>query len=134
MTAVRDVGLDSRYGRDAGRMRRTRIIVIAAVLLLLVGAAVWVAWIGLFSPQNEVEGQAIGYTLIEDGVRVRAEVAAPPGSRVACVVEADSKDGAIVGWKTIRLPASDQRTRRLTVDVRATAPVYTGLIYRCWLT
>lgn len=128
------VDLDSRYGRSTGRMRRIRNIVIVAVVLLLAGGAAWIAWIGLFTPAREVEGQAIGYTLIERGVRVRAEVSAPPGRAVACAVEADSKDGAIVGWKTVRLDPSGQRTRRITVDVRTTAPVYTGLINRCWLT
>ena len=126
--------LDSRYGRVAGRTRRIRLAIAVVAVLALGGGAAWIAWIGLFSPQREVDGQAIGYTLIENGVRVRAEVSAPPGRPVACAVEADAKDGAIVGWATVRLPASAQRTRRITVDLRATAPVYTGLINRCWLT
>lgn len=134
MTALRDPRLDTRYGRSPRRVRRRRTVVISSIALLVAGGIAWVGWIGLFSPQREVDGQAIGYSLIDRGVRVRADISAPPGRAVACAVQADGANSAIVGWRTVRLPASDRRTRRITVDVRATAPVSTGLISRCWLT
>lgn len=124
-----------RYGRAPGNRRRTLTIGIlaGAAVLLVVGA--WVIWVGLFSPSSSLESRDVGYVTREDAsVDIRFEVTAEPGSAVSCALQALNQQFAIVGWKVVDLPPSDERTREFAENLRVAEPAVTGLIYRCWLT
>jgi hypothetical protein len=124
-----------RYGRTPAKRRRNLTIgVVAGVAgLLVVGA--WVVWVGLFSPPPSLESRDLGYVTREDAsVDIRFEVTTPPGTAVSCALQALNQQFAIVGWKVVALPPSDDRTRAFEENLRITEPAATGLIYRCWLT
>lgn len=130
-----EAAIAERYGRTAASRRRTLIlgIVAGAAVLLVVGA--WVVWVGLFSPGAALETRDLGYvTHGSESVDIRFEVSTDPGTAVSCALQALNEQFAIVGWKIVDLPLSDQRTRSFEENVRVTEDAVTGLIYRCWLT
>ncbi len=123
--------LAERYGRGPGARRRARVIAIAAAAAVLLVTVAWVVWVGLFSPKAALETRDLGYTgLGPDAVEVRFEVSVDPGVPVSCALQALNEQFAIVGWRIVDLPASDDRTRRFAEEVRVTEPAVTGLIYR----
>jgi hypothetical protein len=65
---------------------------------------------------------------------VRYEVTADAGAAVSCALHALNGTFAIVGWKVVELPPSEQGTRQFRETLRTSEPAVTGLIYRCWLT
>lgn len=126
--------LETRYGRGRDTTRRTRTIAIVAGAVGLVVVIAWVVWGGLLGPDASLESRDIGYEIVDDGlVRVKFEVTADAGSDVGCAVQALNESFTVVGWKVVALPASNQRTRSFTEDVRTTELAVSGLIYRCWL-
>jgi hypothetical protein len=127
--------LDARYGRTPTRRRLTRWWAIGVAIVVALVVVLWVAWVGLFAPAATIDSRTAGYTLVSDSeVEVEYEVTVEPGTAVACAVEALNKKYAVIGWKIVDLPPSEQRTRALTDLVRTSEPAVTGLIYRCWLT
>jgi len=126
--------LDARYGRGRPDTRRTRAIAIAAAAVGLVVVIAWVVWGGLLGPDASLESRDLGFDIVDDSlVRVEFEVTADAGSDVGCAVQALNESFTVVGWKIVELPASDQRTRSFTEDVRTSELAVSGLIYRCWL-
>lgn len=130
-----DSAVAARYGRSpADRRRRAAIAIVAAAGVLVVVVA-WVVWVGVFSPTASIETRDTGYqTRADSTVDIRFEVTTEPGTRVSCALQALNESFAIVGWKIVELPPSDDRTRSFVENVRVTEPAVTGLIYRCWLT
>lgn len=132
MTATAE--LDARYGRGQDAGRRNRIIAIVAGALGLLVVAAWVVWGGLLGPDASLESRDLGFEIVDDSlVRVEFEVTADAGAEVGCAVQALNESFTVVGWKVIELPASEQRTRSFTEEVRTTELAVSGLIYRCWL-
>lgn len=132
MTATTE--LDARYGRGRRDTGRTRLLAIVAAAVGVVVVVAWVVWGGLLGPDASLESRDLGYQIVDDSlVRVEFEVTADAGSPVACAVQALNESFTVVGWKVVELPASDQRTRSFTEDVRTTELAVSGLIYRCWL-
>lgn len=124
-----------RYGRTLGSRRRARTLGIVAGAAVLVVVGAWVAWVGLFSPAPSLESRDLGYVTRSDAsVDIRFEVTTEPGIAVSCALQALNQRFAIVGWKIVTLPPSDDRTRAFDENLRVTEPAVTGLIYRCWLT
>ena len=124
-----------RYGRTPANRRRTLTVGIVAGAAVLVVVGAWVVWVGLFGPSSSLESRDLGYVTREDAsVDIRFEVTAAPGAAVSCALQALNQQFAIVGWKVVELPPSDERTRAFDENVRVTEPAVTGLIYRCWLT
>jgi len=126
--------LDERYGRTraTSRTRRVFAIVVAGAFALVLGA--WVIWAALDGESASLEFRDVGHEIIDDSsVSVTWQVTADPGSEVTCVVKAMNEGFSDVGWKVVQLPASDQRTRVFSEQVRTTELAVTGLIYRCWL-
>ena len=127
--------IEERYGRSPARRRRARVLagIMGAAVLVVVGA--WVVWAGLFGPGASLGTRDLGYSLIgEDAVEVHYEVTAGAGASVSCALQALNSTFAIVGWKVIAIPPSDQGTRQFRETLRTSEPAVTGLIYRCWLT
>lgn len=126
--------LDARYGRGRRDAGRTRALAIVAAAVGVVVVVAWVVWGGLLGPDASLESRDLGYEIVDDGlVRVEFEITADAGSEVGCAVQALNESFTVVGWVVVELPASDQRTRSFTEDVRTTELAVSGLIYRCWL-
>ncbi|TFC35623.1 DUF4307 domain-containing protein [Cryobacterium sp. MDB1-18-2] len=127
--------LDSRYGRAPNRRlrdRRSLWITAGAFAVVLVG---WVVWVGLGASQPLLETRDIRNVVQDDrNVTVTFEASIPVGSPASCAVEALNQSFAVVGWKVIDLPPSDQYSRTFTEQLLTSEAATTGLIYRCWLT
>lgn len=126
--------LDERYGRTPAsvRRRRTIAIVVAAGFALILGG--WLLWAGLQGDAAHIEYRDVAHEIVDDSlVVVTFEVTADANSEVSCAVEALNEGFSVVGWKTIDLPPSAERSRTVTEEVRTTELAVSGLIYRCWL-
>ncbi|HEX7834219.1 MAG TPA: DUF4307 domain-containing protein [Pseudolysinimonas sp.] len=127
--------IEARYGRTPTRRRRGRLLAIAAAAAVLVTVVSWVVWVGLLGPDASLGSRDLGYALIgDDAVEVRYEVTVDAGTTVSCALQALNETFAIVGWKVVEIPPSEQGTRQFRETLRTSEPAVTGLIYRCWLT
>lgn len=127
--------IEERYGHSPARRRRTRVLAGIAAAAVLVVVIAWVVWAGLFGPSASLGSRDLGYSLIgDDAVEVDYEVTADAGASVSCALQALNSTFAIVGWKVVAIPPSDQGTHQLSETLRTSEPAVTGLIYRCWLT
>jgi Domain of unknown function (DUF4307) len=94
----------------------------------------WIVWAGLLGENAKLEANDTGHVIVSDSlVTVRFDVTVNPGAKVGCALEALNGSFTVVGWKLISLPASSERTRAFSEDVRTSEQAVTGLIYRCWL-
>ena len=127
--------MQQRYGRTAGRRMRGRVIAWVTGAVVAVVIASWVIWAGLDGTSATVATQDTAHTVIDSrSVEVEFDVTIPRGSTASCAVQALSEKFAVVGWKIIDVPASDQATRSFAETVRTSELASTGLIYDCWLT
>ncbi|MBH0010147.1 DUF4307 domain-containing protein [Salinibacterium sp. SWN1162] len=127
--------LDARYGRSPKAKRNNRIIVIGAAVGFVVVFAAWLVWGGLLEAPAQFEAKDTGYEIIDDtAVDVRWQFNVPENTDARCAVQALNSTFAIIGWKVVDVPASDQRNRDLSTTVLTTEQAVSGLIYRCWLT
>ena len=127
--------LDARYGRSSVRRRRDRRVLLVAVAAVVVVFLAWVVWAGLASPAASVDADDTAHTIHgARSVDVSFQVSTAPGTRVACAVEAQSEDFAVVGWRIVEIPASDRQIRSFTEHVLTTQQAVTGLISSCWAT
>ena len=126
--------IDDRYGRTPRRRkreRRTAWIVGGAFGLVFLA---WVVWAGLDAAGPGIDVRDTAHSVVDDRtVTVTFELSAPPGTSTHCAVQALNDTFAVVGWKVIEIPASEQRTRTFTETVTTVEEASTGLIYRCWL-
>lgn len=126
--------LDERYGRTRGLSRSRRVFAIAAAGVFAVVLVAWVVWAALDGDSANIEFRDVAHEIIDDSsVSVTWQVTAEPGSDVSCAVKAMNESFTDVGWKVVQLPASSERTRVFTEQLRTTELAVTGLIYRCWL-
>jgi hypothetical protein len=125
----------TRYGATAGRVRRTRVIVISVAAAFVAVFGAWLWWGGLLEPPAQIEVTDIGHQVLDDrSVTVTWQFSAEPGATAACAVQALNSTFGVVGWRVVTLPAADVRTREFTEVIRTSEEAVTGLIYRCWLT
>ena len=127
--------LDARYGRSPKAKRNNRVAVIAAAVGFVAVFAAWLVGGGLLEAPAQFEAKDTGYEIIDDtAVEVRWQFNVPENTDARCAVQALNSTFAIIGWKVVDVPASDQRNRDLSTTVRTTEQAVSGLIYRCWLT
>jgi hypothetical protein len=127
--------LDARYGRTPTRARRARVFQIVAAASFVAVFAAWVIWGGLFQPGSQLEAKDTAHSVVSDSeTLVTWEFSTNPGNAAQCAVQALNSTFAIVGWKVVDVPPSDQYTRVLTESVLTTEEAVSGLIYGCWLT
>lgn len=126
--------LDDRYGRTAGRSRRTRFIaiVVAAAIVVVFGA--WVIWAGPGQTSHGLDSDDVGYRIVSaHRATVDSQVSVDPGTTAKCAVQVLDKSYTIVGWKVVTLPPATERTRTITTTVNTTTRGVTGLIHTCWV-
>jgi hypothetical protein len=126
--------LDDRYGRTAGRSRRTRTIAIAAAAAIVVVFGAWVIWAGPGQTSHGLDSDDVGYQILSTHKAVvHSQVSVDPGTAAECTVQVLDKSYTIVGWKTVTLPPTTERSRTITTDVNTTTRGVTGLIHTCWV-
>ena len=127
--------LAERYGRTKARRAGNRLLAWIAGGAVAVVLVVWVVWAGLDGTNATVATQDTAHEVLDDrSVRVEFDVTVPTGTTAGCVVQALNDRFAVVGWKVIELPASENPTRSFTEVVRTSELASTGLISSCWLT
>jgi hypothetical protein len=122
--------LRERYGLNPKPVRivRNRVLAIAGVGLLTAGVAVITAI--TFSP---VSHQDISFQTSDWQTEIEFEVSRPVGSTVECDLQALNEQFAVVGFKTIEIPASERRQDRYRVTINTTHLATTGLVSECRL-
>ena len=126
--------LDDRYGRTPGRTRRTRFLAIVAAAAVALVFIVWVIWAGPGQTSHGLDTDDVGYKVVSaHETVVHTQVSVDPGVTAKCAVQVLDKSFTIVGWKEIRIPASDQRSRSITTPVKTVTRGVTGLIHDCWV-
>jgi hypothetical protein len=127
--------IEARYGRSPERRRRGRLLGTVAAAGVIAVVVAWVLWVGLLGPNASLGSRDLGYDLVgDDAIEVRYEVTVDAGETASCALQALNDTFAIVGWKVVPIPASDEGTRQFRETLRTSEPPVTGLIYRCWLT
>jgi len=125
--------LDERYGRsprDRRRGRRLAWIVGGAFAVVFLA---WVVWAGLDAAGPGIDVRNTAHSVVDERtVSVTFELSAQAGTTTYCAVQALNDTFAVVGWKVVEIPASEQRTRTFTQTLTTVEPASTGLIYRCW--
>lgn len=134
-TSENTEALDARYGRTPGRTRRDRIILIVMGVLFTVVFAAWVVWAGFDNGQGSLDTEDVAHLVVDDStVSITWQVSVHEGTAVSCALQAQNKAHAIVGWKIVHLPPSQNFVNRYKETIRTSQSAVTGLIYRCWLT
>jgi hypothetical protein len=126
--------LDDRYGRSP-RSRRVerRVLWILGGVIAVVFAA-WVVLVSFDGTGATLEARDVAHRIVDEhSVEVSFSLNVAPGTATVCAVQALNEDHAIVGWKILEVPASEQRTRVITQTVRTSEQSNTGLISSCWL-
>jgi len=125
--------LDARYGRRSPSTRR--IAIWATAIGLVVAALVWFVWAQPIDTSPQATWRDTGYVIVDPSREIVAEweVTVEPGHPVQCALYAMNSAFAVIGWKVVDLPASDQRIRQFRDSILTTEPPVTGLVYRCWV-
>ena len=135
MTATVSASLDARYGRTPSKKRRDRWIYIGGGIAVAVVVSAWVVWAGLDQAGASLETQDVGSTIINARtVQVNYQVSMPVGKTASCALQVENAAHSIVGWKIVKIPASDRFTNSFSTIVKSAEKPTTGLIYQCWLT
>jgi hypothetical protein len=123
--------LDDRYGRSSSR-RTTRFWVVFATIgiALAIAAAGWYAFA---TPASSIDATTTGFELADGSATVSFQVAAPAGSALACVLEAQDEEHGIVGWKVVEYPPADAHSQAFRETIPVTAEATTGLVNSCWV-
>jgi hypothetical protein len=126
--------LDARYGRGA-RSRRTEKNVFRVLgVLIAVIFGTWVILVAFDGTNASLETNDVAHEILDEhSVRVSFSLNVEPGTETVCAVQALNEDHAIVGWKIIEVPPSDERNRVITETVKTSQQSNTGLINSCWL-
>jgi hypothetical protein len=130
----REPDLDARYGRGTGsrRIEKRLLWVLGGVIVAI--SLVWVVLVAFDGTNASLETNDVAHEVLDEhSVRVSFTVNVAPGTETVCAVQALNEDHAIVGWKIVEIPASEDRNRVFTETVRTSQQSNTGLIYSCWL-
>jgi hypothetical protein len=122
--------LQQRYG--VGRtLKRDRIFAISVGVVALVGFLVWALLITLGNANN-ITTRDVGYAVIDEfSTEVVFEVTRQPGQLVSCDVQVLSQSYAVVGFKTIPVEPSANRSVVISTVVNTTELGTTGLVSTC---
>lgn len=129
-----DADLDARYGRGSRsrRVEKRVLWTLGGIIAVVFGA--WVVLVAFDGTNSTLETNDVAHEIIDEhSVRVSFSLNVAPGTETTCAVQALNEDHAIVGWKIVEIPPSEDRNRVITETVRTSQQSNTGLIYRCWL-
>lgn len=126
--------LDARYGRST-RSRRVenRVLwTLGGIIAVVFGA--WVVLVAFDGTSASLETNDVAHEIVDEhSVRVSFSLNVAPGTATTCAVQALNEDHAIVGWKIVEIPPSEDRNRVISETVLTSQQSNTGLVYSCWL-
>lgn len=129
--------LADRYGRKTTPASpKKKTVVISLISAIMAGLILW------WGTANDILGAGpnasfrdTGFQdLTDSSITVNFELTATEGEEVACAIQAQNPQFAIVGWKVVIYPPSDIRIRSLSETLITSEPATTGLVAYCWLT
>ncbi|WP_438352494.1 DUF4307 domain-containing protein [Microbacterium sp. CJ88] len=124
--------LDERYGRVRTPRQRWVAGILIALAAVVVGA---VAWTTIAATLDDVAADGTAFEVVDDhSVTLTFQLSAPAGSAVACAIEAQDEEHGVVGFRVVRIEASDQHTRAFRETIPTVARATTGLVNSCWVT
>ena len=122
--------LEQRYGLGkAGK--RDRIFAISIAAFALLGFLVW-AIIFTIDDAQKISTRDVGFTVNNEfSTEVVFEVTRDPGREVLCEVQVLSQSYAVVGFKTVAVAPSANRSTVISTLVNTTELGTTGLVASC---
>lgn len=122
--------LEQRYGLGA-RRGKDRIFAIFIGVFALVAFLVW-AIIFTIDDAQKITTRDVGFTVNDEfSTEVIFEVTRDPGQEVLCDVQVLSQSYAVVGFKTVAVEASANRSTVISTVVNTTELGTTGLVASC---
>jgi hypothetical protein len=122
--------LEQRYGlRKKGK--RDRVFATLIAVFALVAFLVW-AIIFTIDDAQKITTRDVGFTVNDEfSTEVVFEVTRDPGREVICDVQVLSQSYAVVGFKTVAVEASANRSTVISTLVNTTELGTTGLVASC---
>jgi UDP-N-acetylmuramyl pentapeptide phosphotransferase/UDP-N-acetylglucosamine-1-phosphate transferase len=121
---------EQRYGVGTTR-RKDRVFAIVIGSLALVAFLVW-ALIFTIDDAQKISTRDVGFTVKDEfSTEVVFEVTRGPGQTVICDVQVLSQSFAVVGFKTIAVEPSGNRSVVVSTVVNTTELGTTGLVDSC---
>lgn len=122
--------LETRYGLGAKR-KNDRIFAISAGIFALVAFLVW-AIVFTIDDAQKITTRDVGFTVNDEfSTEVVFEVTRNPGQQVLCDVQVLSQSYAVVGFKTVAVEPSVNRSSVISTVVNTTELGTTGLVASC---
>jgi hypothetical protein len=122
--------LEQRYGLGS-RRKRDRVFAISVGVFALVAFLVW-AVIFTIDDAQKITTRDVGFTVNDKfSTEVVFEVTRDPGLEVLCDVQVLSQSYAVVGFKTVAVAASANRSTVISTVVNTTELGTTGLVDSC---
>mgnify|MGYP005805147003 CR=1 FL=1 len=122
-----------RYSTTKNRKRDIWIGSTFAALLVL-GGILFLALGGMPTSSTSIEFRDIGHSIDDDTrVQLTFEVTSPPDTELVCELQALNPTYAVVGSKFVELPASADRTRVLSEELRTHNRATTVTVQHCWI-
>ncbi len=122
--------LEQRYGLGA-RRKNDRIFAVSVGAVALVAFLVW-AIIFTIDDAQKITTRDIGFTVTDQfSTEVVFEVTRDPGREVLCDVQVLSQSYAVVGFKTVAVEPSANRSTVISTVVNTTELGTTGLVASC---
>lgn len=123
--------LDERYGR--GRRRGRRWVLWAGIAVAVAVVALF-GWSTVQGALDDVDFDTAAFEVTDaHAVTLGFQITAPPGSAVACALEAQDEGHGVVGWRVVELPASEAHSRAFREVIPTTALATSGFVNSCWV-
>lgn len=121
--------VSSRYGT---RHQPQWLWPVVAVIGISLGVA-WAAW-GAFQ-EKPISVQVYGYDVVSPSlVTITLDIHRPDPREAECTVYSQAADHAVVGEKTVTVPASEHESVRLDIDVETERKGVNGVLRECHVT
>jgi hypothetical protein len=122
--------LEQRYGLGKSG-KRDRFFAVFIAVFALVAFLVW-AIIFTIDDTQKITTRDVGFTVNDEfSTEVVFEVTRDPGREVICDVQVLSQSYAVVGFKTVAVEASANRSTVISTVVNTTELGTTGLVASC---
>ena len=122
--------LEKRYGAGSTR-KKDRVFAIVIGSIALVAFLVW-ALIFTIDDAQKISTRDVGFTVNDEfSTEVVFEVTRQPGQKVMCDVQVLSQSYAVVGFNTIAVEPSANRSVVVSTLVNTTELGTTGLVDSC---
>ena len=119
-----------RYGQDRLKSR-DRALAIAVATVLTVSFLVWAVFVSI-DKANQISHRDIAYEVIDEySTTVTFEVSRNPGQAVSCDITVLNQSFAIVGFLTVDVAPSTNRSTVISSTVLTTELGVSGLVDGC---